>query len=253
MLSAGSEFLRTISDISERVPKILRVGCFEPFGALFMPQLLRQYIETVGETEIDLKEGNQRQLRDWLAEGKIEMAVLYDGDLISPFSTTPICLIPPHAALHIDDPLAKRNAVEVKDLAHYPLVLLDLPEATPHILALFSILAEVPKISFRTRSYETALSAISSGFGMSLLNMRPLNQLRTDGPNIVRRPILDDLPPAKLIIADPYGSQKPYFLSAFIDVFRKFFRDLGPSRFAVSTHDREAHLLIEDEQPTNVI
>ncbi|CDN57637.1 Transcriptional regulator, LysR family (plasmid) [Neorhizobium galegae bv. officinalis bv. officinalis str. HAMBI 1141] len=244
MLSSEIEFARAIGGISERVPDVLRIGCFEPFGALFMPDLLQQYVDQIGKAEIDLREGNQRQLRDWLAAGEIEMAVLYEGDLFSSYSLTPICFIPPHAAIHVDDPLARRDAVTLKDLAQYPLVLLDLPETAPHILALFNILAEVPKIGFRTRSYETVLSAISSGFGMSLLNMRPLNQLKTDGPNIVRKPLLDDLPAAKLIIADLYGPEKPYFLQAFIDLCRTFFHELGPSRFAVSTSEREPYLLI---------
>ncbi|TIU31454.1 MAG: LysR family transcriptional regulator, partial [Mesorhizobium sp.] len=39
MLAAETEFNRSIGDLNGRVPKVLRIGCFEPFGALFMPEM----------------------------------------------------------------------------------------------------------------------------------------------------------------------------------------------------------------------
>jgi DNA-binding transcriptional LysR family regulator len=245
MLAAESEFGRAIGDISGRVPKILRIGCFEPFGALFMPDLLRRYVGAFGDVEIDLREGNQRQLWNWLAEGEIEMAALYDYEPASAFSITPICRVPPHAVLHVDDPLARLDAVEIKDLARHPMVLLDLPETAPRLLALFNNLAETPRIGFRTRSYETVLSAVASGFGMSVLNMKPINPNKANDAFVVRRPILDDLRAPTLIIADVYGTEKPFFLRGFIDLCKAFFRELGPSGFAVSTPEREPYLLID--------
>ena len=41
LLAAETEFSRATGDISERFPKPLRIGCFEPFGTLLLPNLLR--------------------------------------------------------------------------------------------------------------------------------------------------------------------------------------------------------------------
>ena len=246
MLSAANEFNRAIGDLSDRVPKVLRIGCFEPFGALFMPEMLRSYVDNVGDVEIDLLEGDQVQLQAWLVEGLIDLAILYDIGPIHTDSVTRICRVPAHAVLHADDPLAARDAVWLSDLATRPLVLLDMPQTATYLLTLFDVLAKRPEVRFHTRSYETVRSAVASGFGMSVLNMRPIGRATSDGAAIVRRPILDDLPPPTLIVADMYGAAKPLFVRIFIEIFRRFFHAIGPSVFSVTQPAKEPYLLVEN-------
>lgn len=243
MMAADLEFTRSIGDLSARVPNVLRIGCFEPFGALFMPEMLRSYLDTVGDVEIDLLEGDQEQLQDWLAAGSIDLAILYDIGPIRTGSVTRICKVPPHALIHADDPLCERDGVRLADLATQPLVLLDLPQTATYLLTLFDILAKRPEVRFRTRSYETVRSAVASGFGMAILNMRPIGRATADGHGIVRKPILDDLPHPTLIIADMYGAGKPKFVRVFIEIFERFFREVGPSGFSVTMPERQ-HLLL---------
>ena len=245
MLSAATEFNRSIGDLSNRVPQVLRIGCFEPFGAIFMPEMLRCYVDQVGDVEIDLLEGNQIQLQTWLAEGLIDLAILYDIGAIHTGSITRICKVPAHAVLHADDPLAEREAVSLADVATRPFILLDMPETATYLLTLFDILARRPEVRFHTRSYETVRSAVASGFGMSILNMRPVGSATSDGPAIVRRPILDDLPPPSLIILDLYGSAKPLFVRLFIEILRNFFRRIGPLGFSVAVPSKQRSLLFQ--------
>ncbi|MHA6644931.1 hypothetical protein [Mesorhizobium sp. A623] len=75
-------------------------------------------------------------------------------------------------------------------------------------------------------------------FGVSVLNMRPVGHASPDGHGIVRRPILDDLPPPTIIIADIYGDYKSAFVRLLIDVITNFFREVGPQQFAVTTPER---------------
>ncbi|MGO7860141.1 LysR substrate-binding domain-containing protein [Rhizobium leguminosarum] len=243
MLSAETEFNRAIGDLTDRVPKVLRIGCFEPFGALFMPEMLRRYVHNVGDVEIDLLEGNQVQLQAWLAEGLIDFAILYDIGSIHTGSITRICKVPAHAVLHTDDPLAGEKAVWLSDISSRPFVLLDMPQTATYLLTLFDILAQRPKVGFHTRSYETVRSAVASGFGMSILNMRPIGQATADCQTIIRLPILDELPPPTVIILDLYGNAKPLFVRLFVEIFKKFFHDIGPSGFSVTTPERESSLM----------
>lgn len=244
MIAAESEFARSIGELAQRVPKVLRIGCFEPFGALFMPELLRRYVDEVGQTDIVLLESDQSQLGEQLASGAIDLAVLYDiGPSISD-SVTPICRVPVHAVLSAGDPLAKKPALWIGELAERPLVLLDLPRTVTYLLTLFDVLAKRPEVRFRTRSYETVRSAVAAGFGVSVLNMRPIGSATADGAGIVRRPILDDLPPPTLLLADMYGPNKPLFVRTFIDVCRRFFASVGPAAFSVTVAERHPTLLV---------
>ncbi|TIU09256.1 MAG: LysR family transcriptional regulator, partial [Mesorhizobium sp.] len=123
-------------------------------------------------------------------------------------------------------------------------VLLDLPHTATYLLTLFDVLAKRPEVRFRTRSYETVRSAVASGFGMAILNMRPIGRATADGDEIVRKPIFDELPPPTLIVADMYGSAKPLFVRVFIEIFHRFFDTVGPSGFSVTTPEREPLLLV---------
>lgn len=243
MLSAANEFDRAIGDLSERVPKILRIGCFEPFGALFLPAALRRYVDSVGDVEIVLIEGDQVEVQRWLADGLIDLGVIYDIGHIEVGSMTKICKVPAHAVLHADDPLAQQEAVSLSEIATRPLILLDMPQTSTYLLTLFDILAERPQVRFHTRSYETVRSAVASGFGMSVLNMKPVGGANADSALIVRRPLVDELPPPSISIIDLYAHSKPLFLRLFIDVCRQFFREVGPAGFSVALRHTHQSLL----------
>ncbi len=122
-------------------------------------------------------------------------------------------------------------------------MLLDQPEIAPQLLAIFRLIAEAPQISFRARTYGAALAAISEGFGLSILNLRPLTPIYAEQGAIVRKPIVDDLPFAKLVVADTYGAEKPYFLQSFIATFRKYLAEIGTDGFAVRNPGHKKDLL----------
>jgi DNA-binding transcriptional LysR family regulator len=238
LLSAEGEFAREVGVLATRAPEAIRIGCFEPFGPMFMPEVLRRYVDAEGQLEISLFEGNQQQLRDWLATGFVDVIFAYDIGPSFGESVTPICRVPTHAILAADDPLAGQDAVTVAELSARPLVLLDLPLTATYLMTVFEMLAQKPRVHFRTRSYDTVRCAVASGFGASVLNMRPLGRAAADGPDLIRRPFVDELPSPRLIVADVYGTQKPAFVRRLIDVTHSYFRGLGAEAFTITTDDR---------------
>lgn len=244
LLAAEDEFARSVREETSALPPHIRIGCFEPFGAMFMPPLMRRYLDAVGPAEISLMEGDHAQLATWLAAGTVDFAVAYDIGPHLAQGAAPICRLPAHALLSVDSPFAKVTSVSLAELATMPLVLLDLPHTGAYLLTLFELLALRPQISLRTRSYETVRCAVASGFGMSILNMRPLSLTMGDPPELVRVPLSDDLPAPALQVIDVYGQRKPLFLRRFIEITRDFFTNLGPARFAVATPHRQPSLLL---------
>lgn len=240
LLAAEAEFARAVDLEAQTPPRKIRIGCFEPFGAIFMTAVLRRYIDAVGPVEVTLLEGDYSQLPAWFSSGAVDFVVDYDAAPPLGGSVTPICKAPPHAVLSAKDPLAKRRVLRLADLATRPLILLDTPTNGAYPLALFEVLASRPEIALRTRSYETVRAAVAEGLGVSVLNMRPY------GPElslIARRPLADELPSPTLQVVDVYGDLKPEFVRRFIAVIHDFFADLGAERFAVATPDRLSGLL----------
>jgi len=243
LLTAEADFDRQIDALVSTAPPIVRVGCFEPFGPLFMTAVLKRFVDATGAAHVSLLEGNQEEMRAWLAGGEVDFVVSYDIGPDFPGSVTPICRVPTHAVLHATDPLARSNAVSIADLAERPLVLLDLPQTSSFLLTVFDVFGVRPRVSLRARAYETVRGAVAEGFGISLLNMRPLATTAPDSPMIARRPILEELAAPTLMVADIYGDTKPLFVREFIKMLRAFFHDVTPRGFAVTLPERERGLL----------
>lgn len=239
LLAAEAEFERTMDRYNEGMPPVFRVGCFEPFGALFMPELLQRFTEGA-DIEVQLYEGGQIQLVDWLEANVVDAIVTYDIDPRLPDDASFLARVPAHALIRIDDALAQHSAVSLSELAQRPFVLLDLPQSSAWLLALFDLAGQRPKIAFRTRSYESVRAAVACGFGFSILNMRPIGRGSPDSDELVRRPLTDDLPVPHLMVADRYGTAKPSFLRRFTVLAQAFFEDFDasqsfPSQFEADT------------------
>lgn len=232
-LASGEDFSRSIHQLSDDIPTNLRVGCFLPFSALLIPPLLARFYEFYENCQVELFEGDQAQLRDWLTSGYLDLALTYDIGEEYGLGSTPICKFPTHSIMHKSDPLAGKDAVTVRELADRPIVLLDLPETRSFLLALFDRISSRPKIRLRTRSYETVMSAVANGIGVSVLNIRPQANTLPDNSNLVRLPIKDELRHPTLLVVDPYGDMKPLAVARFIQTLHTYISELGPQKFAV--------------------
>ena len=243
LLQAQQEFVDKVGALSRSIPDRVRIGCFRPFSSLFMSALLRKFIDATGPLELDLKEGDAEELRRWLSDGTVDLVMAYDIGPDLPGSSTTLCRVPRHVAIHADDPLSRQDEISLKDLAKRDLVLLDLPHTEEYLMAAFDILAKRPRVCFRSRSYEAVRSAVALKFGPSLLNFRPSPLVVPDPPEIVRIPLAEKLPVPSVVVVDVYGRIKPNFVRKYIQVCHDFFSDWGPQNFAVTHPDATAGLL----------
>lgn len=243
-LAAGLEFERATREFADRPTPVLRLGCFSPLGALLIPPVIRRYIDAYGDCDIILQEGDQTELRGWLATGELDLVLTYDIGEDFSGAVTPVCRFPAHALMRRDNPLARQDSVAMQELAEHPLILLDLPETRTYLLSLFDFAARRPKVALRTRSYETVRAAVVNGLGVSVLNMRPHQLASPDHESLVRLPISDPLRQPTLIVIDPYGDQKPAYVQSFIAMLFAHLQDLGPQNFAVATPSIAASLMM---------
>ncbi len=233
-LAAGEEFYKSLDMFTDMAGSVIRIGCFASLGTLIVPPVLRRFLIHLPSCEVTLYEGNQSQLREWLRDGVVDLVVTYDIGEEFGSSITPICKLPTHALLRADDLDSAASSISMAELATRPLVLLDLPETRVYLTSLFDITGHRPRIALRTHTYETVRAAVSSGLGMSVLNVRPVGLISPDSANLVRVPISDQLRQPTLLVADPYGERKPAYVKSFISHLHQFFADTGPDKFAVT-------------------
>ena len=180
-------------------PAPLRLGCFHTFGPHVLPGLLARMDR--GGMAMTLVEGDHARVLDGLRAGETDLALVYDFDLGPDLLTEDLGTLAPYALLAADHPLAARPALSLADLAGEPMVLLDAPPSGAYFLSLFEAAGHSPEIRYRSGSFEMVRGLVGQGLGFALLATRPAADRSYDGAALAARPLTDDLPPSRLVLA----------------------------------------------------
>ncbi|MBB1490646.1 MULTISPECIES: LysR family transcriptional regulator [unclassified Paracoccus (in: a-proteobacteria)] len=159
----------------------LAIGCMTTFAHAVLPALRRSFAEEYPEVRISQVEADQAELFSLLRQAKIDVALTYDLDLPADLRFFPMMELPPLVAMSEDHPLAHQPEVSVEELAPHRMVLLDLPLSADYFLSFFADRGLRPNITERTRDMAVLRSLVANGFGYSIVNLRPLNDVAPDG------------------------------------------------------------------------
>ncbi|MDX1784782.1 LysR family transcriptional regulator [Roseovarius sp. ZX-A-9] len=191
-------------DISGSIRGPLSVGCLLTFAQVMLPSLRAGFERLHPEVRIHQNELDQAEIFSRLRRAEIDVALTYDLDLPGDLKFQPIASLAPYAILNAEHPLAQRSVVTINDLLPYPMVLLDLPFSSEYFLSFFSLIGAKPNIGERTRDMAVMRSLVANGFGYSIANIRPLNDLSPDGKQLYFVPLAGDVRPMQMgILASP--------------------------------------------------
>lgn len=202
----------------------LRLGCFHTFGPYVVPALLARLLVEHPNTELRLQDGDQRQVVEGLRAGETEIALIYDIELDSDLEVEALGEVTPYVLLAEGHPLAEQPALSLSQLAAEPLILLDAPPSRDYFLSLFEACGLEPQIRFGSSSFEMVRGLVGHGLGYSLLATKPASNMTYDGRALVSRPLLDELPSSRVVLARKAGSQLSPLAAAFATACRSFFQ-----------------------------
>lgn len=168
-------------ELSGSIRGPLSIGGLSTFAQVVLPGLRRSFVDIHPEVRISQIEADQPELFSLLRQAKIDVALTYDLDLPSDLKFFPMLELPPLVAISEDHPLGHLAEVSVQELAPHPMVLLDLPLSADYFLSFYAKEDLRPNIAERTRDMAVMRSLVANGFGYSIVNIRPLNDLAPDG------------------------------------------------------------------------
>ncbi|PVA11069.1 LysR family transcriptional regulator [Pelagivirga sediminicola] len=203
-------------DLSGSVRGPLAIGCLSTFAQIVLPGLRHSFVEQHSDVRITQIEADQSGLFSLQRQAKIDLALTYDLDLPRDLTFLPILELPPLVALHEAHPLAHLPAISITDLAPHPMVLLDLPHSAEYFLSFFAEQGLRANISERTRDMAVMRGLVANGFGYSIMNVRPQNDLAPDGKPIRFVPLTGKQRPMKLGILTSAGSDRTQLHKAFV-------------------------------------
>jgi DNA-binding transcriptional LysR family regulator len=203
------------ADISNQVRGVLTVGWFSTLAPIVMPELVQSFRKAFPETQVRSREGHQEQLLTALRDAEIEIAFTYDLQIGEDISFLPLASLPPYALFAANDRLAREPHIKLSELAALPMVLLDMPISRDYFLALFSRERIQPNIAWSSEKQEVVRTMVANGFGYTLGNVRPRDDLALDGRRVSRVPLSGDPPTLKIGLATLKGVKKTRLLEAF--------------------------------------
>ncbi len=217
VLAEADKLADLANELTGRVRGPLHVGCLLTFAQIVLPHLRRQFCDRFPEVEFHQYEFDQQELFDRLRSAELDIALSYDLDIPADLEFVPLFSLPPYALVPDNHPLADRHSVTVRDLAKYPMVLLDLPHSTPYFLSFFTDEGIQPNITERTRDLEVMRTLVANGFGYSIANIRHSSERAADGKKL-RFVILGGNPrPLRMGLLLASGAQSALTVRALVD------------------------------------
>src|SRR5690606_1671123 len=152
---------------------------------------------------VEFAEDTQDVLQRRLLRGELDLAVIYDMDVMPEMARTVLFSVRPHVLLPADHPSAGLPEVSLRDLAEEPMVLLDTAPSAHHTLSLFHRFGIVPRGRHAPTGYETARALIGRGMGYGILVQRPANGPTHEGLQVVVKEIAEPIRAEPVLLAWP--------------------------------------------------
>lgn len=169
----------------------LRLALFEDLAAPCLAPLIAAAPQALPGIDLQPQVMGFAALADSLRGGRCDLALTWDLGLGAGIERQVLCLVPPHAVLAPDHPLASRASLVLADLAGLPLVLADQGPSLSHLRGLFARSGMAPDIAHRTATLDLMRSYAANGLGVGLSYTNPAPRLSADGRPFVTRPLRD--------------------------------------------------------------
>ena len=217
VLSEAESMIDLAGEISGKIQGPLSVGCMLTFAQVVLPSLRLSFERRFPDVRFRQYELDQAAIFTNLRRAEIDLALTYDLDVPSDLSFQVLASLPPYAMYGENHPLGEQTAVSIEQLAPYPMALLDLPLSTDYFQSFFVQAGVKPLVTERTRDMAVLRSLVANGYGYSIANVRPLNDLSPDGKLLRFVPIIGDVRPMKMGILTTPEAENVNVIRAFVE------------------------------------
>lgn len=215
-LLRSAEDLAAVASSGDVLRGTLSVGCYITLAPTTLPAMIHDFEALHPGLRIEFTEDTQDVLQRRLILGELDLAILYDMEILPEMERAVIDTRRPHILLPADHRLAEEPAVSLTDLATEPMVLLDAPPSSHNTLAIFERFGIRPDVRYRPTSFELTRALVGRGMGYALLVQRPANDRTYDGHQVVVKEIAEPVGDSKVLIAWPQATRLNRRAAAFV-------------------------------------
>lgn len=210
--------------LSRQVSGVLTVGCYAPIAPFHLPAAIATFERAHPGVSVRFVEGSLPEIGEDLVAGRCEIAFLYDQDLVPGIATRTLYDLPPKILLPAGHRLRRRRAVDLRELAEDPFVLLDVPPSEQYFRSVFAAAEVEMVVTHRARSFELARSLVGRGIGYSMTVQQPLVSASYEGLEVVAVGLRDTVPTTPVVLGWAVGGPLTRRAQAFAEHCAGLFR-----------------------------
>lgn len=221
LVRTAEEFSGRAGTLQERLNGPLVLGCFDTIAPATLPPLLHDFHQLHPEVEVGFLEGGQAELQEALLEGRIELSIMYDYDLVPGLERVVVNQPWPHVLVPQNHRLAARDTVSLQEVAEEPFIMIKTAPARPLIMQTFAAAGVTPRVRFNSHNFDHIRALVHQDMGYSVVSQ----SLGASPPHwnegVVAIPINDPVPPHQVVIASVQQAR----LTRRAQAFREFCLD----------------------------
>jgi DNA-binding transcriptional LysR family regulator len=239
LLDDASEMANTIAEYnSGTIHGTLRLGCYSPLSASFLPSLMQGFTSRYPSVDIQLTEGLEDELHEMMLDGLVDVALGYERPAHPELECVHLASRRPHVILAHDHRFAGRDRISLADLTDEPLILLDIGPSKNRIMSWFAAAGANPQVRWVTHDIDLTRALVGRGLGYAVLMQRQSHDLSIDGSEIRTLEIDPPVMPAEVYLIAAQAAARAKRVRAFIDFARQTHRKLPAWTGAVPAPDR---------------
>jgi LysR family hydrogen peroxide-inducible transcriptional activator len=202
LLAAAEDLVGMARNAQEPLSGPLRLGVIPTIGPYVLPSLLEHAAFLLPNFELFLREDQTETLLDKLADGSLDALLLATPYDLSQFEVMELAEDPIVVAMAADHPLRKRNEIDLEDLQHEQLLMLEEGHCLrSHSLQACRVVDPVRNEVFQATTLRTLVQMVAANLGITLLPQIAVAVETAAARNVVVRPIAPNHPCRTLVLA----------------------------------------------------
>jgi DNA-binding transcriptional LysR family regulator len=221
LLKSADDLQKQTSDDISEMSGELSLGCYSTLAPMFLPALIKAYGHEHPKVRLKISEGRQDELIERLRQGHFDFVLIYDLEAMNDVQVQRLTTIAPHVLLPAHHRLAKKRKISLASLCDEPFILLDVAPSRTYFTGLLQSQGLPSQPAYSSPSLELVRGLVGQGLGYSILITRPHGDFTYDGKPLAIRPIVEDVEPGHIALAQ----LKAVKLSRLAQHFRAFTMD----------------------------
>lgn len=223
LLASAADLRAVAQGLGTSLSGTLSIGCFEVVAPYLLPELLAAAAEKLPKLHLNTTEVDLADLAEGVANGTFELGIGYDLVADTRLKRWPLFMLPPYVLLAGDHRFAKRESVDLAELADDPMVLLDLPHSRDYFQSVFTAAGVTPNIRYRSTTVETCRALVGRGLAYCVLNLHAAVPVALDGHAVAAVPLKGDPPSLTVVLLDAVAARPTRRASVIAELCRSLF------------------------------